>query len=439
MATRRGVWLLTCVLSLALPDVVLAQRPQRIVVHDFDGPNATVVRSHLLRGLRRSRVRIVSGELLDRAAERLGRELTSEDYQSLARALDIDGFLSGDVERRRVWQARVEVRGPDGAPRQPLVVRGRSLSALATGVRNRVPRQLGSALGRPASVEPAAGAAAADDLFAEETERPPPPDLSTHDLVREQPDLDPELYPGAGSEEPRAPFVAEHSPIDVELGVVFINRSFTYEDDAAAPYSLPFGPGLSLGFSYYPGAHFRNNALAGLGLRGELERSFLLRSSGGGGVRYDTTYVTWAIGPRYRIEAGPVELDFDALIAHHGFRIEAQAGDPEPPLASVGYTGLRAGAGLRVRAGRIRFHLGGSYHYVFDTGAIGSQEHHPDDLARGFTAGAGMGYALPHGFEVRAGLDAHVYFHDLGATGSAVDRYFVATVGAAWAFDPTGD
>lgn len=460
-----------CAAAVAVaPPSAQAQRRSKMVIQELDGARGTSVRRQLEAGLRARRIQIYDQRAAMRAARQ--RALSSDgDYARVGARLRVTAFVGGEVFRDgREWTTILHVRGADGLQREDLMYSHRSFRAMANRVKARAPRDVlrlarlrtvtpGAAPSEPAepAAEPLDVAAVPDaDRSAHDTgwnprgEAPPDRDVSADtDAIEAAVEadrvdaLDPELYGGAGGiDAPGAPFRSRHSPLSVGVGLRSVSRSFSYPGDTAGklPYSLPFGPAVALDATWFPAAHFRNGPLADLGVHATYSRSLFLRSANPDGPAFDTDESLWSVGARYRLTLGPVGLRADVGLARHGFSVEAASvRDLPPAIASVEYTALAAGAAITLPLpARMRLELHGGYAFVFGRGEIGQGQHYPDGTARGFDVGVAATYPLGHGFEVRGGVDARVYLHDLGndTTPRAVDRYIHVHAGVAWHWQP---
>lgn len=440
--------------SLASP---AEAQSQRIVVEDFEGPGGGSFRASVLRSLRGAGdIALVPREEVYDSARRLGVPLYGPaNYVAVARDLAVSTFISGAVQHGRGWRVTLQVRnGANGeiVEETSFAARraGRVSRAIQRGLWRRVGRSVQSTSAPAAGIEPSR-------MQALENEAPPPMELD--ELQQEQQsrggaDLDPELFPDAEGDAGEADgdsgglfdpnFVSQHSPLEAQLGLRAINRGFRYRDDrsgALQPYDMPFGPELTMGAEWYPGAHVTNGALAHIGLVARVEQSILLSSAGPNDTSYPTSDTYWAIGTRARIPVGDDgRVSFSAAYAHHSYSVEAaHPRDGSPSIGSVDYEHGRFGADARLPMGDLALTLDGAYLLVLDAGEIGDEHWFPRTTAQGMEASLGFIYPLGNDFQLRGSIDGRLYlldFHtrdgDAMQIGGAIDRFIGATAAIAW-------
>jgi hypothetical protein len=298
----------------------LASAQTRIVIDDFRGPSGGVLRSDAVRTLRHvDEVAVVARRDADVVARRFGirRVTRGPHFVRVGSALDVRAFVVGSVRRGRQWQARVRIiDASSGRVVSDARYFGRGRSGLRASLRASFARDIERALdgigdrGASGSMSfseseafgasapaPASASASAVDMDALEREAPPPVVARTMtaeeelaSLRRER--LDPELFPD--DERPASPasrgeaFTPRHAPLEAEAGLRLVNRGLAYRDDPTGsrrPYDLPLGSALALDATYYPGAHFTNDALAHVGLTVAASHSLFLSSAGPNGRR----------------------------------------------------------------------------------------------------------------------------------------------------------
>lgn len=382
----------------ALGWAAAASAQASVVVADFTGPRASLVRREVVAALERA---------------------------PAARLADAPGArVEGQVERAgRLWRARVRVLSGDGRELGAERFAARRPTALTRSVRRWA---RGALVDLVASEEPSAPSSA-------RAVAPPRPAASPRPRPAEAP-------PGreASPEGPRSP-----APLSVWVGFSVVNRSFTYHDDifgALVPYHLPAAPVAHLGAEWFPGGHVDLGPLAGLSVRAEGELAVGLESVGAGGATFGTDLWSLGIGLRYRLRVDDVELRADGGYRAQVFRIHPPGETQRPPdLPDIEIHAIRVGGGLRWDWGSGVFMFGhAAYLAPLAVGEIASEAWFPRASAGGVEGDVGMGLRVDD-VELRGLFAIRRFFYDMRSepgdarvAGGAVDQYMSGQLELVW-------
>ncbi len=243
-----------------------AEAQNRVVVQNFRGPRSAAIRAGAVRGLLGQDVAVVPRSDLARTARRMRLRMRGDrDFARAGRAMHADLFVTGRVQRRGGWHVSLDIR--DGQTGQIIAqprISARNPRALRSRVRQTVWTEISDQLGGP-SAGPAT-ASGADmvfdlqeaDVAAMDDEAPPPADGPSDPEARIQSvndeledirrrNLDGELYPtgGAAVDDEVIPAMQEdsfeprYSPVEAQVGLLLLNRNFSYQNDSSAE---PRGP-----------------------------------------------------------------------------------------------------------------------------------------------------------------------------------------------------
>jgi TolB-like protein len=126
-----------------------AQNPRQVVVGDFEGERAEVVRDALLQGLAgHDEIRLVSLSHTRKLAQRLDADLgDAVGVKKVASSLGLAAFVDGKIESGKQWTATIRVRaGIDGEVSESVRFSARSDKALIAKLRKTAWKQLAPAL-----------------------------------------------------------------------------------------------------------------------------------------------------------------------------------------------------------------------------------------------------------------------------------------------------
>jgi len=207
------------------------------------------------------------------------------------------------------------------------------------------------------------------------------------------------------------------SPLDVQLGVRAVHRSFDYHDTPAqlfpdkgfpAPltYKLPLGPAVFLDATIYPMAFVGGGPAANIGITGGYEVNFATKSVYDEGkpdeVQLTTRASQYYIGLRGRL---PVAKHEFGLVAAYGQQVFNLLGDEQNPLVpDVSYRFVKLGVDSKLRFDDLilGFHLG--TRIVTDTGGLKSTWF-PNAKAQSIEGGLLAGYGIVDHLDLLVGVD----------------------------------
>lgn len=413
----------------------------RVVVRPFKGSQAAKVRGAAVRGLAKEDIELYPSSKFAEEAKRLGASLQSEGgHVAPAASLAVSGLFEGDVLREDgVWSAYIRlVDGRSASVVEQKYYDASSLGGLIKKIQNRVGPDFFGNIEKLSVAAPAAVAAA-----------PAAPAPEVPKVSKKEPVVV-EATPKKSSKKRAG---NRPAAVDIEVDFRITHRTFRYNDvpdfeTDLRDYTLTAGPGMALGFQYFPGAHFTDGVGAQFGIDFNWDRLFDFESTrSSDGASFPTQSQQFLIGLRWRYPTGRWEPFVVIDYGVHDFEFGV-SGPPAPGedntagVPSVRYEFVRFGVGFRVELGKKdMFILGANIAFrgVFDVGAIGTYVWFPNANANGMDAGLLFGIALPLGFEVRIGGDYRRYWFDLNpqppapyVAGGALDQYLSGTIGLAW-------
>ena len=407
----------------------------RVVVRPFEGTQAAKVRGAAVRGLAKEPIELYpNSELTDKATS-LGADLQADGgHVAPAAALAVTGLFEGDVLREYgVWSAYIRL--VDGRSTNVISQHyydASSLSGLMKKVQNRVGPDFREDVKKLGVVAPATVAVA--PVAAPKPVKPEPVVVTP--------------------KKEKKPKTKGPAAVDIEVDFRIVHRTLDYNDTLSDDprgdlrnYELGAGPGVAIKFQYFPGAHFTDGVGAQFGLDFEWERLFKFDSERPDGASFPTESQQFLIGMRWRYPTGRWEPFVVVDYGVHNFEFGV-SGPPVPGedntagVPGVRYEFVRIGGGFRVVAGKKEIIVLGAnlaLRGVFNVGGIGSSAWFPNAKANGLDLGLLLGFALPHGFEVRLSGDFRRYWFKLNpeldaayVAGGALDRYLGGSVGLAW-------
>lgn len=252
---------------------------------------------------------------------------------------------------------------------------------------------------------------------------PPPPEPEPEPEPEPLPEPEPEPEPAGGP-----------TALSAALGARVLSRSFAYADDlfgVLRGYELSAGPALTLGLSWFPGAHLGDGIGAhfGLGLSGHVLLGVDTEGDGG------QSFGTGGFGFHASL-LGRIPLAAHALVLAVGYGMDSftfdAAGGVEPPMPDVQYGFVRAGGDFELVILRdlLVLNVGGAYRIVLDSGELGEDTWWPRADVGGFDAYLDLSVGLAAGLEIRAGFLVHHYFMTMNpepgdpfVAGGATDTY----------------
>jgi hypothetical protein len=405
MTTRTLTRLLIATLSIAgtlLAPAALAGEVPRVAVESFRGPQAARIQGAVETGLV-GRYYVVPDFNIAEVARRKGIGLVVDDeFATVGKALDVQAFVSAQIQKRSNWQVALLVRrGDTGAPMGRILVTDRRLDRLERQLTQRTSRRLQALLARkggPSDVEP-------DTVQA--------PSLSEKAPVE----------------------VAEDSPggtpgeiFTMSLDGRLFTRSFSYAQNLSGlpEYKLGQAFASALEVSFHPGA-LVGPAMAPLGIIGSLEYGM------GVGSRVSETedrrssdVSAFSVGLEWRLRFGAHELTPQASYGARSFT----TGEAGPRVPDVRYKLLSAGLAARLQVlPRLALLTQAAFVHVLDAGPLMEPGRFTRATVRGLDAQAGLSFAMTDVLELRAtggmrryGFDMNAQPGDAWVAGGAVDQ-----------------
>ena len=387
---------------------------QRVVLRAFHGPQAARVKDAIESALL-LRYSLVPDSMVTEAARRSGgRLLTDQDFATVAKALDVQAFVSATVRKQQDWRIEMVVRkGDTGQAVARYDWSGRRLDALAATAARTTPKRLRVLLAGKTDVEPPVDAVVRGRVEAPATPAPDPVEAST----------------GAGAR----PF------LEISVGSRVFSRSMAFAQNVngLAGYHLDHGTGLVAEMALHPfgaSAATANTWAAGLGVYGTVNLAVGLGTQvDASGASSSTDAYGYEAGLRYRIAAGIFDL-----LPRGSYLVDSfvTRGDQSP---NVHYQVLRVGLATRA-ALSARFSLRASldYLHVLSAGALTSTTF-PRASANGVDVALGAGYEIGKTFELQASAALRRYGFDMRSqpgdsvvAGGASDQYLSMTIGMAY-------
>ncbi|MCA9528632.1 MAG: hypothetical protein KC543_00695 [Myxococcales bacterium] len=399
----------------------------RTVVRTFEGPGAAEVRRAVVQSLAAAGVQMVSNADFVRSARRLSDDLSTPlGHVDAARQLRVGALFTGDVERDKgAWVADLRLRSArDGETVGHVVLKADDLSTLAQIVRNEIWLRIGRSM---VKAQPPLTEAEEQALRAERGGA----SVSTSRLVPR-------------SERPTG-FLLVVQPI-------LLTRRLTYRDDLfdqLRDTSLGLTPGIDLRLRLYPAAYFLRGFFKNIGVDFGYEATFPAHSVNPAGESFPTTSSEVTVGLRGRVPLGRHEV---SLVVGYGVqRFEIGSGAPAgpgrpnlPDVPAVRYRFLRMGGEVRLHlVAGLHLFLRGGFRFLLSEGGISEAVWFPRLTGNGLMAEGELAYALPKGFELRAGVGYRRYYFalhpqpaDFLIAGGALDQYLTFWVGVAWRDGP---
>jgi hypothetical protein len=446
-----GLW---CVASAA------AEAQTRVVVHEFEGPSASQIRSVVVDILEEHAVEVVSTKVANAQARRSGAELDSESGRvRVAKKLRLNAFVEGRVEKsRRAFKVRITVYGA----RDGMVAGEMNLSApkrqLASEVNATMWEQLGPAIrGEAAPLaepEPAFVEAPVQPQRPQRAQRQvrptrpvpvPEPDPEEEQEVAEGPPEEevPEEPESEETEEPSSgTALAAASPLDINIGARFGGRNYKYNDPfpGLRKYGMDVSPNLRLHVRWFPAAHFDDGVLSNFGLdvRGELLVG--VTSKNRAGQKFETSAHSFGVGLRGRLPLRALELGAIIGYGMHAFSLEGTS-KANPDVPNAGYGFLRTGLDARVNFWVMYTQLSAAYLFGLSHGEIAEEAWFPHTSGDGVELDLALGVFFSKVLGVEAAFGLQRYFmsfdpepRDPGVrgpgrvAGGAVDQYISGRV-----------
>ena len=430
----------------------------KVVLAAFTGPKAETARGWAIKGMKNDdSIKLISD---DKAAS-VAHGSSESDYASVAGGLGAAALVVGRVnlQKKVGWSLTLWVHnGADGKLIEKLTVRG----GLLPGLRNKIEESIGEILApalakasggdapaeaEPAAEEPAEGTAAAEEVSLDEQ--------PAEESALDEDEVDDE-------EEPVASGALGPSPLDLQLGLRFYQRSFNYSgtlhdydptiDPLLVHQTAAGSPMFIFSGNLYPIAFFSDGFLSHLGVMVGYEYGFLTKTSlpdplEPGLVReLNQNHTEVYVGARYRLMLGGHEIVPYVAFGKHTFEIEDDKYPVRfpPPnetpyrdaLPDVAYEYIDLGLAPRLVLGSFSVGASAAYRIVNDTGGLQQtsplnpngtevdpyETWFPLAKGNGVSFGIQLGYALTELLEIQLGFDYTRYGFDFNHIPTAAER-----------------
>jgi hypothetical protein len=409
MTTRTLTRLLFAIVSVAgttLAPAALAGEIPRVAVDRFRGPQAARIQGAVETGLV-GRYYVVPDFNIAEVARRKGIGLVVDDeFATVGKALDVQAFVSAQIQKRSNWQVALLVRrGDTGAPMGRILVTDRRLDRLERQLTQRTSRRLQALLARTGGVV---------DVDAGPGEAP---SLSEKAPVEEEA----EESGGGGGGTPG-------EVLTVSLDGRLFTRSFSYAQNLTGlpEYKLGQAFATALDVSFHPGALFAP-AAAPLGIIGSLEYGMGVGSRVSATENRRSSDVSaYSVGLEFRLRFGAHELTPQASYGARSFT----TGEAGPRVPDVRYKLLNAGMATRLQVmSRLALLGQAAFVHVLDAGPLMEPGRFTRATVRGLEAQLGVSFAMAEVLELRAtggmrrlGFDMNAQPGDAWVAGGAIDQ-----------------
>jgi hypothetical protein len=466
-------------LLTALSSVVHADT--RVVVRNFTGPSAQVVRKEVVRVLsQQPGVKVVDTGAADSAARRRGVDLDgAAGKQEVAREIEITAWVEGKVERRagKLHTRVIVIDANTSGETAKMVLVKKKPKQLTLAMRKQVWKRLGSAIKRgsapegdsppanePSQQEPDA-VASADDAYSEEgskasdsesesaeepTERAVA-SASSEAESGEDAELIPGLRPlqsGQRVDGDQNSGRSKYAPtaLEINLAMAVLNRSLRFNQPVSAglsDYSLGAAPVANMGMRLYPGAFFSEGWPSYIGLDVGAQLGFGVETQNTDGTRFPTKYDAYSAGliGRYPFGAGH---DVHALAGYgvQRFQVSDSTEGEAAPVPDVDYRAARFGAGGKLRMNsRLAFGLDATWLMINSFGELGAAEWFPGITGSGVQGELFADLSMWKTLCARAGVSYQREFFsfnskpgDTRVAGGASDDYLYASLGLGYSY-----
>jgi hypothetical protein len=242
--------------------------------------------------------------------------------------------------------------------------------------------------------------------------------------------------------------------LDISIGLSFVNRSVTYNQDVSTPglrpYSLPAGFAPVANAVWYPLASFMDGPMAGIGIEAHVEKAFFVSSTLPTGEKFGTTIQQFSGGVRYRVPFGAGHDAYASVIGgEHAFVFTSPPGMPNAretlDIPDTIYRFVRAGIGVRLELpANLTATVAAGYRHILNGAGTHFQQVFPHSTVAGVDAMVMGGYRLAPNWEARVIIDWRRYFSAMNCNtttmvcdvrftaGGAVDQYLSFSGGIAY-------
>jgi hypothetical protein len=450
----------------------------RVVVRNFTGPSAPLVRKEVVRVLsRQSGIKVVHTGAADSAARRRGVDLDSAaGKQEVAREIEIMSWVEGKVERRAgKLHARIVVLDAstnDQAAKMVLVKKKPKQITLA--VKKQLWKRVGNAIKRSSAPDgdtqprgapeeeqqDSAAVASADESDADASKESDADDDSEEPTERAVASAsaseprDTEVIPGlrpmqsaerVDGEQESARSAGSPSAIEVNLAMAVLNRSLRFNQPVTqglSDYSLGAAPVANMGMRLYPGAFFSDGWPSYFGLDLGAELGFGVETQNTEGTRFPTKYDGYRGSLIGRYPFGG--HDVHAMVGYgvQRFSVSDSTDGEAAPVPDVDYRAARFGAGGKLRMNsRLAFGLDATWLMINSFGELGSAAWFPGITGSGVQGELFADITMWRTLCARAALSYQREFFsfnsnptDTRAAGGASDDYLYASLGFGYSY-----
>lgn len=447
----------------------------KVVIEQFSGAGAKNHRESVRKALASLKVEVVSDKKLAATEADLGLMQASDAYGAVAKQLGATHFLSGSSGGKKPLFTLV-AKDDSGKKVGQKVFRGKNPKQLDGVLAAQLPKALSELLGvsggaavaaAPVVDEPEATPAPAPTAREEkkaarqerqEKEEKKAAEAEERKATRETAKQEREAKKAAASKKAKEPDdeslvekdedeeadedepakapknakrgAAGWTGLDASVGAFIYSRNFTYNQkgrgDQEEYKTDPVAPAIAANVEYFFLPYL------GLALGGDYTVGL---SSAKGNATFGTTAMSFHVGPKGKIDFGPLQVSLLAAYAKHTFKLERSVEvDDEEVLANVpdaDYSMVRAVLGARLDLGVVALFGTFGYDHVLDMGTF--KDAFPNATAAA-TEGS-LGVIVPASFLLR-GLDFRAAFFarsygiamnsengDDNTAGGALDKY----------------
>ncbi len=420
MQRAMGVWFrVACLLlsgfAASTVSLAQAQEAKRVVILDFDGPGSAAVRTHVVNALReRDELTMVPVREVENAASRLGVSLEEpDDFVRVAEDLQITAFIGGNLTRKGgMFRATVWVRDGSTGQKRHEEPWSRKKKPQLKAIQSNLWTIMGphiEASSAPTKPEP-----------KPEVSEPKPAAMGGFDDEQAGDEEEPEE-----DDAPSAP--SKQPALIASIGPRVLGRSLSFTNDQLGnlrSYETKAAMEIAVSAQWYPGAHFRDDWLANLGLDIDADYAIGLTSKEGG-KELDTTAYELGAGLIFRLPFEMFEPRFRLGYVRQVFTVDTA---DNVFLPSMTYGSVRMGAGTAVKIiDALSLDVSLAYLLVLSAEELASKAYFPNASVGGYEAGGGVLVRITGPFAARAGIDWRRYSFDLKPQAGAVVRADSAT------------
>lgn len=464
-------------LLTALSSVVHADT--RVVVRNFTGPSAPMVRKEVVRVLsHQNGVKVVDTGAADSAARRRSVDLDgAAGKHEVAREIEIMAWVEGKVERRagKLHTRIVVIDASTNDETAKMVLVKKKPKQVTLALRKQLWKRIGTAIKR----------SSAPDGNSEPAQEEESPAVASADEVADDSEADSEEQAADGSEEPTERSVAsasaaseseagkdsevipglrpmqssqqvdgdqasgrsDHGPTAIEITVAMavLNRSLRFNQPLTpelSDYSLGAAPVADMGMQLYPGAFFSDGWPSYIGLDVNAQLGFGVESQNTEGTRFPTKYDAYSASLIGRYPFG--RHDVHALVGYgvQRFRVSDSTTGVEAPVPDVDYRAARFGGGGKFQMmSRLALGLDATWLMINSFGELGSAEWFPGITGSGLQGELFADVSMWKTLCARASVSYQREFFsfnsnpgDTRVAGGASDDYIYASLGLGYSY-----